>query len=215
MPHNLYLHSAIVQTRRFEENDKGKREAIYFATIDSTLALMFALFVNSAILILAASVFFKSGHTDIVEIQDAYKLLSPLLNTNTAAIAFGIALLACGMNSTATATLAGQIVMEGFLDIRLAPWLRRMITRMIAIIPAIVVIFWLGQSGLAHLLILSQVVLSLQLPFAIIPLMMFVSDRSKMQDFTIKPLTRWLGYTIAVLVIGLNVVMLWNMFTAT
>lgn len=211
MPHNLYLHSAVVQTRQFEQRESGKREAIRFATIDSTVALMFALLINSAILILAAGVFNKTGHTQVVEIQDAYHLLEPLLGTGLAAIAFGVALLACGLNSTVTATLAGQIVMEGFLNIKLPPWLRRLLTRLIAVVPAAIAAFWFGASATAKLLIFSQVVLSLQLPFAIIPLLMFVGDRKKMKEFTIPVWVRVLGYAIAAVIISLNAFLLWNL----
>lgn len=214
MPHNLYLHSAVVQTRNFNTSGSGKKEAIKFATIDSTIALMFALFVNSAILILSASVFYMSGHREVVEIQEAYHLLTPLLNSHYASIAFGVALLACGLNSTVTATLAGQIVMEGFLNIRLPQWLRRLATRGLAILPAIFAILWFGEASLTKLLILSQVVLSLQLPFAIIPLLMFVYDRKKMKDFTISRNTMIFGSLIALMILGLNVVMLWNFFTS-
>jgi manganese transport protein len=213
MPHNLYLHSAIVQTRSFDETTAGKQEAVRFATWDSTLALMFALFVNSAILILAASVFHTTGHTEVVELQDAYHLLSPLLNTEWAAIAFGVALLACGLNSTATATLAGQIVMEGFLHIKLPPWVRRLTTRLVAVVPAIITILWIGEAGLGKLLILSQVILSLQLPFAILPLMIFVSDKQKMAEFAIPATAKIAGFAIGIVIIALNMIMLWNVFT--
>src|SRR6266566_2622663 len=190
MPHNLYLHSSIVQTRKFEQTPGGKREAIKFATIDSTVALMFALFINGAILVLAASAFHWSGHQDVAEIQDAYKLLSPLLGVGVASILFAVALLASGQNSTLTGTLAGQVVMEGFLNLRLRPWLRRLITRSIAIAPAIVVTALWGEKGTADLLIFSQVILSMQLSFAVFPLVMFTSDRRKMGEFVNAPWLR-------------------------
>src|SRR5437667_4483949 len=189
MPHNLYLHSSIVQTRKFEQTPEGKREAIKFATIDSTVALMFTLFINGAILVLAASAFHWSGHQDVAEIQDAYKLLSPLLGVSFASIFFAVALLASGHNSTLTGTLAGQVVMEGFLNIRLRPWLRRLITRLIAIIPAVLVIGIFGESKTTQLLVASQVVLSMQLGFAVFPLVMFTSEKAKMGRFVNK---RWL-----------------------
>jgi len=180
MPHNLYLHSSIVQTRKFEQTPEGKREAIKYASIDSTGALMFALFINAAILVLAAAVFHWSGHQDVAEIQDAYKLLSPLLGVSFASILFAIALLASGQNSTLTGTLAGQVVMEGFLHWRLAPWLRRVITRSLAILPAVFIIGLRGDSSVNDLLTLSQVVLALQLPFAMFPMLHFTSSRTKM-----------------------------------
>ena len=180
MPHNLYLHSGIVQTRAYGESLPEKREALKFATIDSTVALMFALLINASILILAASTFHKTGQTGVAELGEAHKLLAPLLGLAIAPTLFGIALLCCGINSTVTATLAGQIVMEGFRDITLPPWLRRLITRAIAIVPAAVVTIWYGDSGTAKLLILTQVVLSLQLSFAVFPLIMFTADKKKM-----------------------------------
>src|SRR6266699_4851045 len=184
MPHNLYLHSSIVQTRKFEQTPVGRRQAIKFATIDSTFALMFALFINAAILIVSAATFYRSGHSDVAEIGDAYKLLSPLLGVTGASTLFAIALLASGQNSTLTGTLAGQIVMEGFLNIRLKPWLRRLVTRAIAIIPAVIVTILYGESGTAKLLVLSQVILSLQLSFAVFPLVTFTRDKLKMGEFT-------------------------------
>src|SRR5207249_9185731 len=189
MPHNLYLHSSIVQTRRYELTALGKREAIKFATIDSTVALMFALFINAAILIVSAATFYSRGRNDIAEIQDAYQLLSPLLGMTGASTLFALALLASGQNSTLTGTLAGQIVMEGFLDIRLRPWLRRLLTRSLAIIPAVIVTALSGEAGTAKLLVLSQVILSMQLSFAVFPLVMFTSDKQKMGQF-VSPL--WL-----------------------
>src|SRR5229473_1743060 len=209
MPHNLYLHSSIVQTRKFEQTPEGKSEAIKFATIDSTGALMFALFINAAILILSAAVFHWSGHQDVAEIQDAYKLLSPLLGVTGASVLFAVALLASGQNSTLTGTLAGQIVMEGFLHLRLKPWLRRLITRSLAIIPAALVIGLMGEGHVTSLLILSQVVLSFQLPFAVVPLIQFTGDRSKMGEFTNNNLTAILGWTMATAIIVLNAALLW------
>jgi manganese transport protein len=212
MPHNLYLHSSIVQTRRYELNAAGKRQAIKFATIDSTLALMFALFINAAILIVSAATFYSRGRNDIAEIQEAYKLLSPLLGVTGASTLFALALLASGQNSTLTGTLAGQIVMEGFLHIRLRPWLRRLITRAIAIIPAVIVTAMSGEKGTANLLILSQVVLSLQLSFAVFPLVMFTSDRAKMGEFVNKTGITILAWAVAVFIAGLNVWLLIQIF---
>src|SRR5438477_12744735 len=189
MPHNLYLHSSIVQTRKYEQTASGKSEAIKFATLDSTVALMFALFINAAILIVSAATFHTRGQHGVAEIQDAYKLLSPMLGVPIASVLFAFALLASGQNSTLTGTLAGQIVMEGFLNIRLRPWLRRLITRLVAIVPAVIVAALYGASGTAKLLLLSQVILSLQLSFAVIPLVLFTSDRRKMGQF-VSPL--WL-----------------------
>jgi len=204
MPHNLYLHSSIVQTRRYEETAAGKRVAVKYAFIDSTIALTFALFINAAILIVAAATFHTSGHTGVAEIQDAYRLLTPLLGVTGASAVFAFALLASGQNSTLTGTLAGQIVMEGFLNIRIRPWLRRLITRLIAIVPAVLTAIFFGESGTAQLLILSQVILSLQLSFAVFPLVLFTSDRVKMGEF-VNP--RWLivlAYFVAVIIAGLN-----------
>jgi manganese transport protein len=205
MPHNLYLHSSIVQTRSYEETTSGKREAIRFAFLDSTIALTFALFINAAILVVAAATFHTSGHTGVAEIEDAYKLLSPLLGVGGASLVFALALLASGQNSTLTGTLAGQIVMEGFLNIRLRPWLRRLITRGLAIVPAVIVTALYGEHGTATLLVLSQVVLSLQLSFAVVPLVQFTSSRSKMGEF-VNP--RWLvglAWTATVFIAGLNI----------
>jgi manganese transport protein len=204
MPHNLYLHSSIVQTRRYEETSTGKREAIRFAILDSTLALMMALFINGAILVMAASTFYRSGHTNVAEIQDAYKLLTPLLGS-WAGFAFVVALLASGQNSTLTGTLAGQITMEGFLDIRLRPWLRRLITRALAITPAIIVTFMYGEHGTAELLILSQVILSMQLSFAVFPLVQFTSEKAKMGEFVNARWLTWLSWTVAYIIAALNV----------
>lgn len=205
MPHNLYLHSAVIQTRAYGDSLAERREAIRMGTIDSTIALTFALLINSAILILAAAAFHTVGRTDVAEIQDAYQLLGPTLGTPLAAILFALALLASGLNSTVTATLSGQIVMEGFIRLRIRAWKRRLITRGIAILPAVFVTVLYGESGTARLLVLSQVVLSLQLPFAIIPLVMFTADRRKMGVF-VSP--RWLTIlagTIAALIVVLNV----------
>ena len=204
MPHNLYLHSSIVQTRRYEETAAGKREAVKYAFIDSTVALSLALFINAAILIVAAATFHTSGNQDVAEIQDAYKLLTPLLGSG-ASVMFALALLASGQNSTLTGTLAGQIVMEGFLNLRIRPWLRRLITRMIAIVPAAIVAILYGESGTARLLILSQVILSLQLSFAVFPLVMFTSDRAKMGDFTNPGWVKGLAYLVAFIIASLNV----------
>ncbi len=204
MPHNLYLHSSIVQTRRYELNSDGKRQAIKFATIDSTLALMFALFINAAILIVSAATFYTRGRTDIAEIQDAHKLLSPMLGVTGASTLFALALLASGQNSTLTGTLAGQIVMEGFLHLRLRPWLRRLITRAIAIIPAVIVTAISGEKGTAKLLVLSQVILSLQLSFAVFPLVMFTSNKAKMGEFVNKAAVKWTAWTVAGLIAVLN-----------
>lgn len=208
MPHNLYLHSSIVQTRAFERTPEGRREAVKFATIDSTVALMLALFINSAILILAASAFHVAGRTDVAEIQDAYQLLTPALGAAAASTLFAVALLASGQNSTITATLAGQIVMEGFLAIRLPPWLRRLATRMLAIVPAVTVAVLYGESGTAKLLVLSQVVLSMQLPFAVIPLVYFTSDRAKMGEFANPVWLKIAAWTIAAVIVTLNVKLL-------
>jgi manganese transport protein len=212
MPHNLYLHSSIVQTRKFEQDATGKREAIKFATIDSTLALMFALLVNGAILVLAASAFHWSGHQNIAKIQDAYQLLSPLLGVGGASILFAIALLASGQNSTLTGTLAGQVVMEGFVNIRLRPWLRRLITRLMAIVPAVCIIGIFGESKTTELLVASQVVLSMQLGFAIWPLMRFTGEKAKMGEFVNPLWIKILGWTTAGIIIILNVKLLFDAF---
>jgi manganese transport protein len=204
MPHNLYLHSSIVQTRKVLPDDASKREAIRFATLDSTLALLFAFFINASILILAAAAFHDSGHQGVADIGDAYRLLSPLLGTGLASTLFAVALLASGQNSTITGTLAGQIVMEGFLDIRLPAWLRRLITRLIAIIPAVVVTALYGEHGAGGLLILSQVVLSLQLSFAVVPLVYFTSQRRKMGEFVNGRAVTGAAWLVAGAIIGLN-----------
>jgi manganese transport protein len=203
MPHNLYLHSGIVQTRAFGDTLPEKREALKYATIDSTVALMFALTINASILILAAATFYKTGRTDVAEIATAHSLLAPLLGASIAPSLFAIALLACGLNSTVTATMAGQIVMEGFIDIKLPSWLRRLLTRAVAIIPAIAITLIYGGSKTTDLLILSQVILSFQLPFAIVPLVMFTASRTKMGAL-VAPL--WL--TIAASVTALIIIVL-------
>ncbi|EJL57779.1 MULTISPECIES: Nramp family divalent metal transporter [unclassified Rhizobium] len=213
MPHNLYLHSGIVQTRAYGHTVPEKRQALTYATIDSTIALCFALLINASILILAAAAFHANGKTDVVELGEASSLLAPLLGLAIAPTLFGIALLCCGLNSTVTATLAGQIVMEGFLKIRLQPWVRRLITRAIAIVPAAFVTIWYGDKGTAELLILTQVVLSLQLSFAVFPLVMFTASKAKMGAL-VAP--RWLSaiaYVIAVLIAGLNVKLLFDFVT--
>ncbi len=204
MPHNLYLHSSIVQTRKYAENREGKREAVRFAFIDSTIALTFALFINAAILIVAAATFHTTGHTGVAEIQDAHKLLTPLLGVSGASAVFAIALLASGQNSTLTGTLAGQIVMEGFLEIRIRPWLRRLLTRAIAIVPAAFVAILYGASGTAKLLVFSQVILSLQLSFAVFPLVRFTSDRAKMGEFVNSTGLRVAAYAVAFIIATLN-----------
>jgi manganese transport protein len=208
MPHNLYLHSSIVQTRKYEQTAGGKREAIRFATLDSTFALMFALFINGAILVLAAAVFHTSGHAEVAEIQDAFHLLDGLMGVTFASVLFAVALLASGQNSTLTGTLAGQIVMEGFLNVRMRPWLRRLITRGIAIVPAVVVIGLLGESKSTELLVASQVCLSMQLGFACWPLMRFTSERAKMGEFANPGWIKLLGWATTLLIIGLNVKLL-------
>lgn len=208
MPHNLYLHSGLVQTRGYGDTVPEKKEAITLATIDSTIALCLALLINASILILAAATFHKVGKTDVAELDQAHSFLAPLLGSTLAPTLFGIALLCCGLNSTVTATLSGQIVMEGFINIRIAPWMRRLVTRAIAIVPAAIVTIWYGEKGTAQLLILSQVVLSLQLPFAIVPLVMFTASKAKMGTF-VAP--RWLSLfaaVIAAVVIALNIKLL-------
>lgn len=204
MPHNLYLHSSVVQTRKYELNAAGKREAVRFAFLDSTIALTFALFINASILIVAAATFHASGNTEVAEIQDAFQLLSPLLGVTAASTVFALALLASGQSSTLTGTLAGQIVMEGFLELRIRPWLRRLITRAIAIVPAAIVAILYGESGTAKLLVFSQVVLSLQLSFAVFPLVRFTSDREKMGEFVNATPLKVAAYTIATLIAALN-----------
>jgi manganese transport protein len=212
MPHNLYLHSAVVQTRAHELTEKGKKEAIKFATIDSTVALTLAFFVNAAILILAAATFYTSGHTGVAEISDAYKLLAPLLGVGAASVLFAVALLASGQNSTVTATLAGQVILEGFMNIKMRPWVRRLLTRSLAIIPAVAIALVFGGSGLSRLLIFSQIILSLQLPFAILPLVYFTGSKKHMGTFANRA---WLKSTvclIAVIITGLNIWLVANIF---
>jgi len=210
MPHNLYLHSAVIQTRAIGPSVADKKDAIRMGTIDSTIALLFALFINGSILVLAASAFHAQGNTEVAEIQDAHRLLGPALGTSLAATLFALALLASGLNSTVTATLSGQIVMEGFIRIRIKPWLRRLITRGIAIIPAIVVTILYGESGTARLLVLSQVVLSLQLPFAIVPLVVFTASRSRMNGLHAPRWMTLVAALIGIMVIALNAQLIWN-----
>ncbi|HVI58852.1 MAG TPA: Nramp family divalent metal transporter [Luteimonas sp.] len=212
MPHNLYLHSSIVQTRDYPRDDAGKRMAIRWAVTDSTIALMLALFINAAILVMAATVFHRAGRTDVQEIEQAYALLSPMLGVGIASTLFAVALLASGVNSTVTATLAGQIVMEGFLRLRMPTWARRLVTRGIAIVPVVVITALYGSDGTARLLVFSQVLLSMQLPFAVIPLVRFVTDRGKMGRFVVP---RWLGslaWVIAAVIVALNVKLLFDTF---
>ena len=204
MPHNLYLHSSIVQSRRYKRTAEGKREAIRMANIDSAFALTVALFVNAAILVVAAAVFHRSGHFEVAAIEDAFKLLSPLVGAAGASTLFAVALLASGQNSSITGTLAGQVVMEGFIHLRVAPWLRRLITRSIAIVPTIIVVAFRGEHGTETLLLLSQVILSLQLSFAVVPLVIFTSDEKKMGEFVNAPWLKGLSWATAVLIAGLN-----------
>ena len=210
MPHNLYLHSSIVQTRKYGDSIPSRREAVRFATIDSTVALMSALFLNGAILVMAAATFHGTGHQDVADISDAYLLLAPLLGTQLASTLFAVALLFSGQNATLTGTLAGQIVMEGFLNIRLRPWLRRLITRLIAIVPALFTVAFYGERGTVALLILSQVILSLQLPFAVFPLVMFVGNRKKMGELVAPAWMLALAWPTAILIAALNAWMLWQ-----
>lgn len=212
MPHNLYLHSAIVQTRDWGDRIEDRREALRFATIDSTVALMFALSINAAILILAAASFHVTGQTEVAELGDAHRLLGPLLGAGVAPMLFAVALLACGMNSTVTATLAGQAVMEGFLRIRLAPWLRRLITRALAIVPAAGVTLVYGAEGTGRLLILTQVVLSLQLSFAVVPLVMFTTSRARMGELVAPRWLAVLAWIVAAVIVGLNLKLLYDFF---
>jgi manganese transport protein len=214
MPHNLYLHSGIVQTRAYGRSVPEKREAIMLATMDSSIALMFALTINASILILAAATFHQTGQTNVAELEEVHSFLAPLLGSAFAPSLFAIALLCCGLNSTVTATLSGQIVMEGFLDIRLPPWLRRLVTRAIAIIPAAIVTIWYGAQGTAQLLILSQVVLSLQLPFAIVPLLMFTADKRKMGALVAPRWITLLAVLVALTVIALNIKLVWDFVSA-
>jgi manganese transport protein len=212
MPHNLYLHSSIVQTRKVLPDAQSKREAIRFATLDSTVALLFAFFINASILILAAATFHNTGHQEVADIGDSYHLLTPLLGTTLASTLFAVALLAAGQNSTITGTLAGQIVMEGFLNIRLPAWLRRLITRLIAIIPAVIVTALYGERGAGGLLILSQVILSLQLSFAVVPLVFFTNQRRKMGEFVNSRPLAALAWLVAATIVGLNAWLLLGTF---
>lgn len=210
MPHNLYLHSSIVQTRNYNRTNSGKKEAIKFATIDSTIALFLAFFVNSAILIVAAATFYTNGLHNVAEIEEAYKLLSPLVGVGLASVIFALALLASGQNSTITATLAGQIIMEGFLNIRIKPWMRRMLTRLLAIIPPIIVVSLYGGTGLGKLLVFSQVILSIQLSFAVFPLIFFTSKKKKMGMFVNSLFLKIVAGLIAVIIAVLNVWLVGN-----
>ncbi len=212
MPHNLYLHSSIVQTRAFERNDAGKKVAIKYATIDSTVALLCAFFINAAILILSAAAFHGTEHESVADIKDAFHLLTPVLGAPFASILFAVALLCSGQNSTLTGTLAGQIVMEGFLNIRLRPWMRRLITRLVAIVPAVIVAALYGEKGVGELLILSQVILSLQLSFAVIPLVLFTSDKKKMGQFVNKFYLKSLAWFITTVIVFLNIYLLAQTF---
>src|SRR6476646_7847000 len=212
MPHNLYLHSSIVQTRKYTDSVESKREAIRFATLDSTIALMFALFINGAILVMAAAAFHGTGHQNVADIGDAYQLLTPLMGTSMASILFAVALLCSGQNATLTGTLAGHIVMEGFVNIRLRPWLRRLIPRLVAIVPAWIGVALYGERGSGNLLILSQVILSLQLPFAVFPLVMFTSEWHKMGEFANPGWVKALAWTVAVIIGALNVYLLYQTF---
>jgi manganese transport protein len=212
MPHNLYLHSSIVQTRKYGDDLASRREAVGFSVIDSTVALMSALFLNGAILIMAAAVFHGTGHQEVADISDAYLLLAPLLGTQLASTLFAVALLFSGQNATLTGTLAGQIVMEGFLNIRLRPWLRRLITRLIAIVPALITVALYGERASGDLLVLSQVILSLQLPFAVFPLVMFTGDRRKMGELVAPRWMLALAWPVAVVIAALNVWLLWQTF---
>ncbi|MGN7838673.1 Nramp family divalent metal transporter [Stenotrophomonas sp. 22385] len=208
MPHNLYLHSSIVQTRAYPRTDSGRRSALRWAVTDSTIALMLALFINASILILAAAVFHANGRTDVQEIEQAHELMAPMLGVGVASTLFAVALLASGINSTVTATLAGQIVMEGFLRLRIAPWARRLLTRGIAIVPVVIVTAIYGEQGTARLLVLSQVVLSMQLPFAVIPLVMFVGDKARMGTLAAPRWLLTLAWVIAAVIVVLNVKLL-------
>ncbi|MEP7293758.1 MAG: Nramp family divalent metal transporter [Chloroflexota bacterium] len=212
MPHNLYLHSSIVQTRAIEQNEAGKRQAIKFASIDSTGALLFAFLINAAILILAAATFHGTANENVADINDAYQLLTPVLGATLASTFFAVALLASGQNSTLTGTLAGQIVMEGFLRIRIRPWLRRLITRAIAIIPAVIVAALYGERGTGELLVLSQVILSLQLSFAVVPLVQFTSEKAKMGVFVNSRLMKIVAWAVALIILVLNLYLLYQTF---
>ncbi|AWU39316.1 Mn2+/Fe2+ transporter, NRAMP family [Blattabacterium punctulatus CPU2] len=212
MPHNLYLHSSIIQTRNYQRTIEGKKMAIKYATIDSTLSLSLAFFINAAILIISAATFHKYGHTEVADILDAHKLLSPILGSSLSGVFFALALLASGQNSTLTGTLSGQIVMEGFLHIRLKPWVRRLITRLIAIVPAMIASIIYGEKGTAELLIISQIILSIQLSFAIIPLVNFTGDYNKMGLFVNGPFLKILSWFITIIIVLLNLVLLYNTF---
>jgi manganese transport protein len=212
MPHNLYLHSSIVQTRRYKDDLQSKAEAVRFSVLDSTVALMFALFLNGAILVMAAATFHGTPFESVADIGDAYKLLEPLLKTGLASTLFAVALLFSGQNATLTGTLAGQIVMEGFLNIRLRPWLRRLVTRLVAIIPALITVILYGERGTGQLIVLSQVILSLQLPFAVFPLVMFTGDKSKMGELVAPVWMRALAWPVAVIIAALNAWLLWQTF---
>ena len=208
MPHNLYLHSSVVQTRAYERTDEGKAKAVRFATIDSTASLLFAFLINAAILVLAAAVFHGTEHEGVADIGDAYRLLSPALGVPVASTLFAVALLASGQASTLTGTLAGQIVMEGFLSLRMKPWMRRLVTRLVAVVPAVIVATIAGEKGVGQLLILSQVILSMQLGFAVLPLVRFTGDRAKMGRFANGPLLAATAWCIAALIVGLNAYLL-------
>lgn len=213
MPHNLYLHSSIVQTRRYGDSVASRREAIRFSVLDSTVALTSALFINAAILIVSAATFHGTGYEHVADISDAYKLLAPILGTSLASTMFAVALLFSGQNATLTGTLAGQIVMEGFLNIRLRPWLRRLVTRLLAIVPALITVIIYGERGSGTLLVLSQVILSLQLPFAVFPLIHFTSDKKRMGPFAIGPGLKLIAWTVAVVIAVLNAWLLYQMVT--
>jgi manganese transport protein len=210
MPHNLYLHSSIVQTRKYGDSNESRGEAVSFAVLDSTVALTSALFINGAILVVAAATFHGTGYDHVADISDAYKLLAPILGTTAASTLFAVALLFAGQNATLTGTLAGQIVMEGFLNLRMRPWLRRLVTRAVAIVPALVTVLLYGERGSGSLLILSQVVLSLQLPFAVIPLILFTSDRRRMGRLAIGTMMKAVAWPCAVVITLLNVWLLWQ-----
>jgi manganese transport protein len=213
MPHNLYLHSSIVQTRRYGDSEASRREAIRFMNLDSTVALTSALFINAAILVVAAATFHGTGYQDVADISDAYKLLTPILGTSMASLAFAIALLFSGQNATLTGTLAGQIVMEGFLNIRLRPWLRRLVTRLIAIVPALLTVILFGERGSGALLVLSQVILSLQLPFAVFPLILFTSDKKRMGPLAIGRGLKLVAWPVGVLIAVMNAWLVYQMVT--
>lgn len=215
MPHNLYLHSSIVQTRNYKRDRDGKKMAIKFATIDSSVALFLAFFVNAAILIVASATFHNTGYQDVADIYDAHKFLDPLLGTSIASVVFAIALLASGQNSTLTGTLAGQIVMEGFLHIKLKPWLRRLITRVLAIIPALIVAILYGEKGTTELLVLSQVILSMQLSFAVIPLVMFTNSKTKMGEFANKNFLKIIVWSVTIIILVLNIYLLYSTIFST